>query len=89
MAAGSSWSGEYGLEKGAVCLLFYYRGLPVRANQASGGVLARRLKQLGVECLVVTPSLILKKAGDRIKTDKRDAASLARLLRLEDYGLCA
>jgi len=31
MAAGSSWSGEYGLEKGAVCLLFYYRGLPVRA----------------------------------------------------------
>jgi len=89
MAAGSSWSGEYGLEKGAVCLPFYYRGLSVRANQASGGVLARRRKQLGVECLVVTPSLILKKEGDRIKTDKRDAASLARLLRSEDHGLCA
>jgi len=29
MAAGPSWSSEHGLEKGAVCLLFYYRGLPL------------------------------------------------------------
>ena len=43
--------------------------------------LARRLKQLGVECEVVAPSLTPKRAGDRIKTDKRDARKLARLLR--------
>jgi transposase len=43
--------------------------------------IARRLKQLGVECQVVAPSMIPKRAGDRIKTDRRDARKLARLLR--------
>ena len=43
--------------------------------------LARRLGQLGVECAVVAPSLIPMRAGERIKTDKRDARKLARLLR--------
>ena len=43
--------------------------------------LARRLKQLGVECEVVAPSLTPKRSGDRIKTDRRDARKLARLLR--------
>jgi transposase len=43
--------------------------------------LARRLRQLGVECQVVAPSLTPKRSGDRIKTDKRDARKLARLLR--------
>jgi transposase len=43
--------------------------------------LARRLKQLGVECQVVAPSMIPKRAGDRVKTDRRDARKLARLLR--------
>jgi transposase len=43
--------------------------------------LARRLRQLGVECEVVAPSLTPKRASDRIKTDKRDARKLARLLR--------
>ena len=43
--------------------------------------LARRLEQLGVECEVVAPSLTPKRAGDRVKTDKRDAGKLARLLR--------
>src|SRR5512140_3716433 len=40
-----------------------------------------RLKQLGVECAGVAPSLTPKRSGDRIKTDKRDARKLARLLR--------
>ena len=35
----------------------------------------------GWTCLVVAPSMIPKRAGDRIKTDKRDARKLARLLR--------
>ena len=43
--------------------------------------IARRLKQLGVECEVVAPSMTPKRAGDRVKTDKRDARKLARLLR--------
>ena len=33
------------------------------------------------ECIVVAPSLIPKRAGDRVKTDRRDATSLARLHR--------
>src|SRR3974390_315214 len=39
----------------------------------------RQLSALGHECVVVAPSLIPKRAGDRVKTDRRDAASLARL----------
>jgi|SRR5215470_11122766 transposase len=43
--------------------------------------IARRLKQLGVRCEVVAPSLTPKRAGERLKTDRRDARKLARLLR--------
>jgi transposase len=35
----------------------------------------------GHDCVVVAPSLIPKRPGDRVKTDRRDAASLARLHR--------
>jgi transposase len=43
--------------------------------------IARRLAQLKIKCLVVAPSKIPKASGDRVKTDKRDARKLARLLR--------
>jgi transposase len=43
--------------------------------------IARRLAQLKVACLVVAPSMIPKRSGDRVRTDKRDARKLARLLR--------
>jgi transposase len=43
--------------------------------------IARRLVQLKVPCTVVAPSLIPSKAGDQVKTDKKDAIKLARLLR--------
>jgi transposase len=46
-----------------------------------GFVIARRLKQLKVPCLVAAPSLIPKQPGAPFKTDKRDARALARLLR--------
>jgi transposase len=46
-----------------------------------GFTIARRLRQLGVECEVVAPSLTPTRAGDRLKIDKRDARKLARLLR--------
>lgn len=41
----------------------------------------RRLTQLKLDCIVVAPSMIPKKSGDRVKTDRRDAISLARLHR--------
>jgi transposase len=44
----------------------------------------RLLTSLGHCCYVVAPSLIPKKPGQRVKTDKRDAQDLARLLRNGD-----
>jgi transposase len=41
----------------------------------------RQLSASGHDCVVVAPSLIPRRAGDRVKTDRRDAASLARLHR--------
>lgn len=49
-----------------------------------GYVLYRHLKAKGVEVEVVAPSLIPKRPGDRIKTDRRDAMNLARLSRMGD-----
>ncbi len=46
-----------------------------------GFVIYRRLKQLKIDCVVVAPSLIPKKSGDRVKTNRRDAIELARLHR--------
>ena len=43
--------------------------------------IARRLRQLGIDCAVVAPSLIPRRPGERVKTDRRDARKLARLLR--------
>ena len=50
----------------------------------SGYVLHRYLTSKGLECRVVAPSLIPKKPGDKVKTDRRDAVDLARLLRSGD-----
>ena len=41
----------------------------------------RQLTHLGHDCVVVAPSLIPTKPGDRVKTDRRDSESLARLHR--------
>jgi transposase len=43
-----------------------------------GFVIYRRLQKLGMDCEVVAPSLIPKKPGERIKTNRRDAIKLAR-----------
>src|ERR1700730_12029785 len=43
-----------------------------------GFVIYRRLQQLGIDCAVVAPSLIPKKPGERVKTNRRDAIKLAR-----------
>jgi transposase len=47
----------------------------------TGYELYRLIKRLGHDCIVVAPSLIPKKPGDRVKTNRRDALSLAKLLR--------
>lgn len=47
----------------------------------TGYGLQRLIEGLGHTCLVVAPSLIPKKAGERVKTNRRDAEGLARLLR--------
>jgi len=47
----------------------------------TGYGLYRQIKALGHECVVVAPSLIPKKPGDRVKTNRRDALNLAKLLR--------
>src|SRR5262245_46292716 len=44
----------------------------------------RYLTGKGLPCQVVAPSLIPRKAGDRVKTDRRDALTLARLMRSGD-----
>ena len=46
-----------------------------------GYALQRTLKELGVDCVVIAPSLIPVKPGERIKTDKRDARKLVGLFR--------
>jgi transposase len=47
----------------------------------TGYGLHRLITSLGHSCTVVAPSLIPRKAGDRIKTNRRDAVGLAKLLR--------
>ena len=47
----------------------------------TGYGLYREIKALGHDCVVVAPSLIPRKPGDRVKTNRRDALNLAKLLR--------
>jgi transposase len=57
------------------CVHFCYEAGP------TGYGLHRLIKSLGHDCMVVAPSLIPRKPGDRVKTNRRDAIALARLLR--------
>jgi transposase len=66
------------LETKAPALVFAYEAGPC------GYGLYRRLTEKGFACQVVAPSLIPKKPGDKVKTDRRDAVELARLLRSGD-----
>lgn len=61
--------------KGNRVLKFCYEAGPC------GYGIQRQLSEAGHECVVVAPSLIPIKAGDRIKTDRRDAINLAKLHR--------
>ena len=63
------------LRKGDANLSFCYEAGPC------GYGIYRQLSDLGWDCQVVAPSLIPKKAGDLVKTDRRDSLMLARLHR--------
>ena len=57
-------------------------GLAVAYEAGPGGYqLHRLLSSMGVACDVIAPSLIPVRAGDRVKTDRRDAKKLVRLYR--------
>jgi len=66
------------LQSKASRLVFAYEAGPC------GYGLHRHLTGKGLDCRVVAPSLIPKKPGDKVKTDRRDAVELARLLRSGD-----
>ena len=63
------------LRKEGAKLSFCYEAGPC------GYGLHRQLLDLGQDCQVVAPSLIPRKPGDRVKTDRRDSLNLARLHR--------
>src|SRR6202521_1233473 len=52
----------------------------------TGYVLYWQLAELGVKCEVIAPTLVPVKAGDRVKTDRRDAEKLARSHRSGDLA---
>jgi transposase len=68
------------LTKGGADLAFCYEAGPC------GYGIQRQLSDLGWDCQVVAPSLIPKKAGERVKTDRCDALSLARLHRAKELS---
>jgi transposase len=59
-------------------LVFAYEAGP------SGYVLHRYLTSKGLDCRVVAPSLVPKRPGDKVKTDRRDALEIAQRLRSGD-----
>ncbi len=68
-------------------ILSWINGLPGPVSVTyeagpTGFCLARALAVAGIECQVAAPSKLIRPAGDRVKTDARDAAHLARLLHL-------
>ena len=68
------------LEAKGAALRFAYEAGPC------GYWIYRYLTRRGLSCIVVAPSLVPRKPGDRVKTDRRDAITLARLLRSGDLS---
>lgn len=72
-SAVARWARRWKRRSGGRLLCCYEAG-------ACGYALQRQLAALGIECQVVAPSLVPRKPGDRIKTDRRDARKLAEYL---------
>ena len=56
----------------------------MRANRPTGFVLARRLIHLGLECIVTAPTKTERKPNEKVRTDRRAAKKLVKLLRNGD-----
>jgi transposase len=66
------------------------QGLAVAYEAGPGGyALWRLLVGMGVCCDIIAPSLVPVRAGDRVKTDRRDAKKLVRLLRAGELTFVA
>lgn len=72
-AAVARWARRWKRRSGGNLQVAYEAG-------ACGYALQRQLEGLGVACQVVAPSLVPRKPGERIKTDRRDARKLAEYL---------
>lgn len=68
------------MQSKASTVVFVYEAGPC------GYGLQRHLSRAGFTCHVCAPSLIAKKAGDRVKTDRRDAEKLVKALRAGDLS---
>ena len=65
-------------------------GLAIAYEAGPGGYdLHRLLSRIGVACDVIAPSLIPIRAGDRVKTDRRDAKKMVRLYRAGELSFVA
>lgn len=87
--AGTTWIGKFTYDEGRILKALRKLGKPETLRVAyeagpTGYGLYRTLMKAGIECHVVAPTLIPVKAGDRVKTDRRDAEKLARCLRSGD-----
>jgi len=83
--SGELWTMRVPAASGA--LVDWLLGLPAPVRVAyeagpTGFELARACGRVGVECVVAAPGKIPRAAAERVKTDRRDAERLARLLRL-------
>ena len=63
------------VERPGVKLRFCYEAGP------TGYGLQRLIEELGHECAVIAPTLVPRRPGERVKTNRRDAVKLARLYR--------
>ncbi|MGI8769612.1 MAG: IS110 family transposase [Propionibacteriaceae bacterium] len=84
---GEVWQARF--DPDPVSALAWVAGLPGPAAVAyeagpTGYGMARAFDAAGVRCVVAAPSKMVRPAGDRVKTDTRDAMLLARYLRLDE-----
>src|SRR5262249_15733255 len=85
LSLGTSGTRQGDLDKGIRKL--QAKGKPLHFVYEAGPCgygLYRDLTKKNLKCWMVAPSQIPKKAGDRVKTDRREAMQLARLLRSGD-----
>jgi transposase len=84
-ATGELWTGRVSAASGPLVEWLLGLRAPVRVAYEAGPTgfgVARACERAGIACLVAAPGKIPRAAAERVKTDRRDAERLARLLRL-------